>query len=1014
MKSTQHTKGGLVHNTISQLRKSFILVNGAIAFFFLLYMIQAYVLYQRSNTSDLLVNHTNDALSTIKSAESDFIKMEAAINKYALHGDVTYLQSYQDAANAANKHIEYLTKLTKDNLLQSTRARELQRLANEKRVLITGIIANTSGGFSNIKDKLTESSFTNLSERIYNAINALYTTENELLTQRTEDNRYYSKSRVVFSVISYILLSIFLILTIYKINQNIRKRTLAEERARLNEAKYKVLVEDSDLTMLVIDAAGSIKFANKNVEKLVGFDAKELIGFSLMEAAPRKFKENVRHVLDSINSTGTFNSTLELQIFTSTGTKWVSCRVFPVTHESDTPDEWQVVIWDFDEEKKLQLEIDGMEEERRTEQKLVQNILDNIPSVIFLKDTEGKYVLVNQKMEEVFGMTAAEIIGNTDLQLIDDKARYLEFKYSDDKVLIHKTTNSFEDVVDYGDGKVEYYWITKFPLLDAEGNVKHICGLATDITERKEGELKLLQAKKDAEQARAAQESFLANMSHEIRTPMNGIIGMGNLLLSTEQNDEQKDFTENIQESARNLLAIINDLLDFSKIKSGKFLFENAPFKLRQTIKKTLYPLQFKAEEKLITLNTHIDNSVPDILLGDGLRLQQVMINLIGNAIKFTTKGYVNINVSAGEENAGYIDLQIEVTDTGIGISENKLDYIFESFTQNNVNTSRKYGGTGLGLAIVKQLVELQQGHVWVSSTLGKGSTFTVLIPYRIGEDLQVKETRSNRIQGHENETLLDGISVLVAEDNMINQKVVKNTLQKQGATVQIVNNGREAINTLQLHDYDVVLMDLQMPEMDGYKATKYIREILRKDVPILAMTADALKGEAEKCFDIGMSGFISKPFEPRDLYHQILQVTSDRRLQSDITPEEMADKKTELVDLSFLYELSDMDAKFISDVLNIFLDTMPEGLEKLDHLLQEKNDWEAISKQAHFLKSSTSVVRIGDMFDKLHSIEKMAKEEPINEPVIVQLFADIQSMFSEAHPTLISENQRFKTKVTA
>jgi PAS domain S-box-containing protein len=1014
MKTTQNIKGGLVNNTISQLRKSFILVNGAIAFFFLLYLVQAYMLYQRSSKSELLVTHTNDVLSTIKSADANFIKMEAALTQYALYGDASYLKDIdRDITNAQND-ILYLAKLTQDNLVQSTRVRELTRVAAQKIATTRSIVASSTNNLPALKQQITDDKLLTLNERLHNVINTLYDTENDLLVKRTEDNRYYSKSRVVFSVISYILLSIFLILTIYKINQNIRKRTIAEERARLNEAKYKVLVEDSDLTMLVINEEGIIKFANKNVEKLVGFDPKELIGFSLMEAAHKKFKENVRNVLTTLKTTGTFNSTIELQIYTSTGSKWVSCRIFPVSKEADEPNEWQVVIWDFDEEKMMQLELQAMENERMSEQKLVQNILDNIPSVIFLKDTEGKYILVNQKMEEVFRLPASKIIGNTDLQLVDDKARYLEFKYSDDKVLIHKSTNSFEDVVDYGDGRVEYYWITKFPLLDADGNVKHICGLATDITERKEGELKLVQAKKDAEQARAAQESFLANMSHEIRTPMNGIIGMGNLLLSTEQNDEQKEFTENIQESARNLLAIINDLLDFSKIKSGKFMFESAPFKLRQTVKKTLYPLQFKAEEKLINININIDNSVPDVLLGDGLRLQQVMINLIGNAIKFTAKGSVNVNISAGEDNAGYVDLQLEVSDTGIGIAENKLDYIFESFTQNNVNTSRKYGGTGLGLAIVKQLVELQQGHVWATSILGKGSTFTVIIPYRISEESHITETKSNRIYNTENEALLEGISVLVAEDNTINQKVVKNTLQKQGASVTIVNNGREAINILQLHNYDVVLMDLQMPEVDGYKATKYIREVLRKDLPILAMTADALKGEAEKCFDIGMTGFISKPFEPRDLYHQILQVTSERQLLSEYPIEVMEDKKSSLVDLSFLFELAEMDPKFISDVLEIFLDTMPEGLEKLENLLKEKSDWEAVSKQAHFLKSSTSVVRISDMFDKLHDIEKLAKEETPDEATILAIFANIKEMFSEAYPTLASENQRFKKTIAA
>ena len=1012
MKSTQSRNGISVNNTVSQLRKSFLLINGTIAFFFLLYLLQAYVLYERSSKSDLLVIHTNDVLANIKSADANIIESEAALNSYLLHKDAAHLDRLDRSVKDLSSDIANLKTLTADNMQQSTRVRELKRLSVEKIATSRNVIDAAKNGtdYSTANTRLRQ-----LDQRIHTNLSALHTTESELLATRTEDNRYYSKSRVVFSVISYILVSIFLIITIYKINQNIRKRTLAEDRARLNEAKYKVLVEDSDLTMLVINEDGIIKFANKNVEKLVGFDPRELIGFSLMEAAPRKFKSEVQHVLYLLKKTGNYNSTLELQIFTATGTKWVSCRVFPVSKETDEAHEWQVVIWDFEEEKQLQLEREVMEGQRREEQKLVQDILDNIPSVIFLKDVDGRYVMINSKMEQVLGLSASKVIGQADLQLIPDKARYLEFKYSDDKVLIHKTANSFEDVVDYGNGKVEYYWVTKFPLLDAQGNVKHICGLATDITERKEGEIKLLNAKKEAEQAKAAQESFLANMSHEIRTPMNGIIGMGNLLMGTEQNDEQKEFTENIQESARNLLAIINDLLDFSKIKSGKFLFESAPFKLRQTIKKTLYPLQFRAEEKLLRLNIDIDNSVPDGLIGDGLRFQQVMINLIGNAIKFTTKGSVNISVSAGEENAGYIDLQLEVSDSGIGIAENKLGYIFESFTQNNVNTSRKYGGTGLGLAIVKQLVELQQGHVWVSSTLGKGSTFTVIIPYRVSHEETAQEVRPSYIHDRDNEMLLEGINVLVAEDNTINQKVVKNTLQKQGATVNIVNNGQEAIDALQEEDYDVVLMDLQMPEVDGYKATRYIREVMRRELPILAMTADALKGEAEKCFDVGMTGFISKPFEPRDLYHQILQVTNDRKLLEDLkATESPAEKSTELVDFSFLFELSDMDPKFISDVLTIFLETMPEGLDKLNNLIQDESDWDAISKQAHFLKSSTSVVKVGDMFDKLYDIEKLTKISGTEIETIKIIFAEIQELFIQAHPILLSENERYKKAVVA
>jgi len=665
------------------------------------------------------------------------------------------------------------------------------------------------------------------------------------------------------------------------------------------------------------------------------------------------------------------------------------------------------VIWDIDEEKKLQLELEVMEAERRNQQKLIQDIIDNIPWIVYIKDIEGRYMLINKKMEEVMGMPADDIIGQTDELLITDSARFLEYKYSDDKVRINKTISTFEDVVNLPNGEMQYLWVTKFPLLDEEGNVRNICGLATDITERKEVELKLLKAKKEADQARAAQESFLANMSHEIRTPMNGIIGMGNLLMSTLLNEEQKDFTENIQESAHNLLAIINDLLDFSKIKSGKFQLEHSPFKLRQLLNRTLYPLQFKAEEKLIGLELEIEGEVPDVLIGDSLRLQQIIINLVGNAIKFTSKGGVTVKVACGAEEKGYVDLLMSVSDTGIGIPDSKLHYIFESFTQNSASSSRKYGGTGLGLAIVKQLVELQYGEISVDSTLNKGSVFSLTIPYKIGADVLVAEDHLQRVD--ESQSMLSGINVLVAEDNLINQKVVKNTLLKQGADVALAFNGKEVIEHLKNRDFDVILMDLQMPEVDGYSATRYIRAVMKSKIPIVAMTADALKGEAERCFEAGMTGFISKPFEPRDLYEQILRAKAEG-VPHIITGSQNHNgmEKTPLLDLSYLYELSGNDPKYIYDVIEIFLDNTPEGMDKLDELIRTTDDFDAIYKQAHFLKSSVSIVKVRDMYDKLNRIENIARTDK-NKPQIISLLDEVQATFSEAMPLILDEKERNK-----
>ncbi|MEI8279340.1 MAG: PAS domain-containing protein [Bacteroidota bacterium] len=995
-------------NTVSnQLRKSFILINGTVILFFVVYLIQAYWLNKHYNESDQQVMRTSEVLRNIKDANTNAAQIESSVRGYLLTRDLEFYKQFNNSSANLKKEISNLYNLTLDNGIYHENVNMLSRMIDRKTAISETFVKKTFQKDTFNIHEIQSEELAKLNDSISRYMSLLENTQERLLDERTATNRYFSQSRTVFSIVSYILISLFLIVSLYKINQNIKKRSEAEERAIMNEEKYRTLVEDSGVTMLVVDNKGVIKFASKNVEELSAYSPEEFVGKPFTQCIPTEFREQVSSILSTAASRGIYNNNIELQVFTKSKiSKWVSCRIFPVRKDDGWVQEWQIVIWDIDEEKKIYLELEELESERRNQQKLIQDIIDNIPSIIFIKDVQGRYLAINRRMEEVLNLPPERIIGKVDADFILDKNRHQEYKHSDEVVLSTKSLAVFEDVMQI-DGKKNYFLVTKFPLLDEVGNVKNICGLATDITERKSVEIKLLQAKKEAEKAKAAQETFLANMSHEIRTPMNGIMGMTNLLMSTHLSEDQKDFTGSIQDSARNLLAIINDLLDFSKIKSGKFQFEYSPFKIRHAIKKAVYPLQFKAEDKMLKLNVVFDTMVPEVLIGDPLRLQQIIINLVGNAIKFTSSGSVDLYVACNRRNEDFIDLRINVKDTGIGIAENKLEYIFESFTQDSEDTSRKYGGTGLGLAIVKQLVELQKGNLSVKSTLGKGSVFSVTIPYKVSND-EPTEKRLN-VPDKRQKNLLEGIHVLVAEDNLINQKVVKNTLTQQGAIVQLALNGRDAIQKVQSQNFDIILMDLQMPEVDGFKATRYIRQVLKIATPIVAMTADTLKGESDKCFEAGMTDFISKPFEPDELYQLIIKLTNTREGTVFTDNNKYDDMQTPLIDLSFLRDISDNDPNYIFDVLEIFMSTTPDGVNKLDHLVRTSQDYEAIYKQAHFLKSSVSIIKVRNMLENLIKLEALAKQHSPKEEMF-PILDEILVTFNEALPELVAEKDKCKS----
>lgn len=669
-----------------------------------------------------------------------------------------------------------------------------------------------------------------------------------------------------------------------------------------------------------------------------------------------------------------------------------------------------------------------LEREVKEQYKHIQKIskaVEQSPNIVVIMNKDNQIEYINPKFEKITGYSFEEIGGKTlDLLMSEEplfnKELYYELNFAIDN------SNDWRGEFYFQKKDGENFWasVSASPVLTNDDTKANSVLILEDVTKKKQAqealqkahdelemrveqrtaelrysneqltneiefrkrtEEELRQAKEEAESANRAKSSFLAKMSHELRTPMNGIIGLTSILLGTDLDQKQEKFLMMVKQSADNLLKIINDILDLSRIEAGKIPFQFIRFKLRDAIKQAIGLHEHSASEKNLKLTYHINKDVPDEYIGDPGRLQQILLNLIGNAIKFTDEGSIDLQIqtttihsnSVNDEICeNYAELFFSVRDTGIGIPGDKIDLLFKSFSQVDGSYTRKYGGTGLGLKISKELVEMMNGKIWVESKKDIGSSFNFTIKLKLPKDTREKEMVQEEKEKFDLKEVASKypsypLKILVAEDSLINQEVIKQVLIEKNWDVVTVSNGLEAIEAYTSDKFDIIFMDVQMPVMDGIEATKEIRKIeddTEEKIPIIGLTAHAYKIHAEDCIKAGMNSFIAKPYKWEEIFDIIIKFTghkSDRStievhnpINIDSLIEALGNKKDVLVNLS----------KF-------FIDNYPKELSTLKTLVGQK-DYDAARRLAHKMKSEVGNFGATNATEMIRNIELMSKDE--------------------------------------
>ncbi|MNP97860.1 Aerobic respiration control sensor protein ArcB [compost metagenome] len=592
---------------------------------------------------------------------------------------------------------------------------------------------------------------------------------------------------------------------------------------------------------------------------------------------------------------------------------------------------------------------------------------------------------MNEALVNITGMTREELTHSDFFDYFTEKQKAREVYQ---EVFEKGSVADSPLTLRHKDGKLTDVLFNGSVYKDGSGNVLGVVIVARDVTDQKRIATELVEARVFAELATEiaeeakinaenatiiaenavkAKQQFLSNMSHEIRTPMNAIIGFTKVVLKTDLTAKQKEYLNAIKMSGDALIVLINDILDLAKVDAGKMTFEKTPFKMKSSISAMLHLFETKIQEKNLRLVTEYDRNIPDVLVGDPVRLHQIILNLVSNAVKFTTKGKIIVSVDLLYEEEDKVIIQFAVTDTGIGIPEEKIGKIFENFQQASSGTSRLYGGTGLGLAIVKQLVESQGGTIRVKSIVDEGSTFSFTLSFqKTNSDAELE----NEIV--ELDTEIKNIKVLVVEDIPLNQLLMKTLLDEFGFARDIAENGKIAIEKLKNKDYDIILMDLQMPEMNGFEATEYIRKTMNSKIPIIALTADVTTVDLAKCKAVGMNDYIAKPVDERLLYSKIIGILKKPKLENSSTKinenqidKSNTEKKIKCIDLVYLNQRTKSNPKLMMEMISLYLSQTPPLINTIKQSLEDKN-WQLLGAAAHKMIPSFSIMGISANFENL------------------------------------------------